>query len=143
MSESPKVCFYPLDQSDREQVLLFACRLVEKARSLGHSVHLLSESDTEARQLDDLLWHFRPDSFLPHTLLTADRREDDTGVTVGAPDQQPLVLDVLVNLHGSIWEHHGRFRDIRDLVPADDSGRQLGRDRYRHYQDLGYALDTR
>ncbi|MEZ5578324.1 MAG: DNA polymerase III subunit chi [Candidatus Competibacteraceae bacterium] len=43
-----------------------ACRLADKAYGLGHTVYLFTASEARAAALDDLLWTFRQDSFVPH-----------------------------------------------------------------------------
>ena len=142
---TPSVSFYPLEQGSLDDALLFACRLTEKALQLGHRVHLLTRSDSQAQRLDELLWQFRADSFIPHHCLTGDAEEStaDQRVTLGTAEQLPAERDILINLDDKIWTHHQQFNDIREIVAADDSERNLGRQRYRHYQEQGYALETK
>ena len=62
----PRVDFYVLpDNKDNGRALL-ACRLADKAYTLGHEVYILVASEAQAGALDDLLWTFRQDSFIPH-----------------------------------------------------------------------------
>jgi len=124
---------------------VFACRLAEKACQLGHRVHLLTASDAETQRLDELLWSFRAESFLPHQSLPLEAESDNTAagkLTLGTLDQLPPHPEVLVNLSGSVWEQHRHFADIREIVSSDEPGRNLGRQRYRFYQEQGYTLET-
>ena len=140
-----RVSFYPLEKGNLEDALLFACRLTEKAVHLGHKVHLLVRSKAQVQQLDELLWQFRPDSFVPHQWLTDDDNESplDCLVTLGTAEQLPPARDVLINLGDKVWDQHRQFQDIREIVAADDHERRLGRQRYRHYQEQGYPLETK
>ncbi|MEZ5576592.1 MAG: DNA polymerase III subunit chi [Candidatus Competibacteraceae bacterium] len=62
----PRIDFYVLpDQKENGRALL-ACRLADKAYGLGHTVYLFTASEARAAALDDLLWTFRQDSFVPH-----------------------------------------------------------------------------
>jgi len=143
---TPKVSFYPLERGNLDDALLFACRLTEKALHLGHNVHLLARSQSQIQQLDELLWQFRADSFVPHHCLTADDAElpaDGCMVTLGAAGQLPSTSDILINLDDQVWDHHQQFADIREIVAADDIERNLGRQRYRYYQEQGYPLETK
>ena len=142
---TPKVSFYPLDQGDLDDALLYACRLTEKAVQLGHKVHLLVRSQEQAEKLDELLWQFRPDSFIPHQTLPLQDSDSqpDCQVTLGTQDQLPVTRDILVNLGTEVWDHYQQFDDIREIVAAEDSERNLGRQRYRHYQDEGCPLETK
>jgi DNA polymerase-3 subunit chi len=142
---TPKISFYPLDKGNLDDALLYACRLTEKAVQLGHKVHLLVRSQDQALKLDELLWQFRPDSFVPHqTLPLQDGAcQPDCPVTLGTQDHLPETRDILVNLGAEVWDHFQQFEDIREIVAAEDSERNLGRQRYRYYQDKGCSLETK
>ena len=142
---TPKVSFYPLEKGSLDDALLVACRLTEKAVQLGFSVHLLVRSESQLKQLDELLWQYRVDSFLPHQCLTGAESEGqpDCPVTLSTAEQLPPVREVLINLGEQVWDHHQQFIDIREVVAADDDERKLGRQRYRHYQQQGYSLETK
>lgn len=64
-------------------------------------------------------------------------------VTLGAAGQLPSTSDILINLDDQVWDHHQQFADIREIVAADDIERNLGRQRYRYYQEQGYPLETK
>ena len=140
---TPKVCFYPLRQGNTQEFLVFACRLVDKASQLGHRVHLLVRDENQLNQLDELLWQFRADSFIPHQRLSEDQEAIDTLVTLGTETRLPKARDVLINLAGTVWDQHQQFPDIREIIPASEEERVLGRQRYRFYQEQGYAVETR
>lgn len=142
---TPKVSFYPLEQGGLDDALLFACRLTEKAMQLGHKVHLLVRSESQMQQLDELLWQFRADSFVPHQCLGSKDAESppDCLVTLGTVGQLPEAREVLINLDETVWEQHQQFPDIREIIAAGESERSLGRARYRVYQAQGYPLETK
>lgn len=141
----PKVSFYPLEQGGLDDALLFACRLTEKAMQLGHRVHLLVRSESQMQQLDELLWQFRADSFVPHQCLGSEDAESppDCLVTLGTVGHLPETREVLINLDETVWDEHQQFPDIREIIAAADNERSLGRVRYRAYQALGYPLETK
>jgi DNA polymerase-3 subunit chi len=62
----PRIDFYVLPDHQEKGRSLLACRLADKAYSLGHTVYLFASSEARAAALDDLLWTFRQDSFIPH-----------------------------------------------------------------------------
>ena len=141
--DMPKVCFYPLRQGNIQESLVFACRLVDKASQLGHRIHLLVRDEIQLNQLDELLWQFRTDSFIPHQRLSDDQEAIDTRVTLGTENRLPAERDVLINLTETVWDQHQQFPDIREIVPATEEERALGRQRYRVYQDHGYTVETK
>lgn len=144
MSQVPAVSFYAINQSDPDSVIVFACRLAEKAQQLNHRVHLHTESEEQLSRLDELLWRFRADSFLPHVNIDAEQLGDagDYKITMGTGVNSPNEPEVLINLANQVWDSHNNFNDIREIVSADDSGRDLGRQRYRYYQSQGYNIET-
>ncbi|RMD71727.1 MAG: DNA polymerase III subunit chi [Gammaproteobacteria bacterium] len=125
-----RVDFYLLEEGDP---LLLACRLAEKAYEAGLRVYILVSSPEEAKVLDDLLWTFKPNSFLPHAL------EGDAPILIGTRPPEGEV-DVLINLTPSLPPLEKRFPRILEVVDA--GGREKARERYRVYKEKGYALHT-
>jgi len=58
-----QINFYNLQQDTEQMRKLFACRLTEKALSLGHRVCLFAGSEAIASEIDALLWSFSSTSF--------------------------------------------------------------------------------
>ena len=144
MSHHPSVSFYALNQSDPDSAILFACRLAEKAHQLHHKVHVHTASSQLANRLDELLWQFKTESFLPHVNIDDDQKksQSDCKITIGSGANEPVNSDVLINLASEVWDCHRQFSDIRDIVSADDISREHGRQRYRYYQKQGYDIET-
>ena len=122
----------------------FACRLVEKVWQRGHAVLILAESDAAARRLDDRLWSFRDESFVPHGRIDANaqptEQASDTPVIVGTPGAWSGALDVLVNLTPNVPDEAARAARIAEVVPDRGAGRDAGRRRYREYRDRGFEI---
>ena len=143
----PSVHFYPLTNGDPRELLIFACRLTERACQAGHTVHLLTRSENQSQQLDELLWEFRAESFLPHRNLSQDKStlEVEAGserITLGTAALLPAQKDVLINLTDQIWDQHQQFSDIRELIANEESALASGRERFRYYRDNNYPLQT-
>ena len=73
----PKVDFYSLQQSDEQARLFFACRLTEKVLGQKLKIYIHTDSESAAQEMDDLLWSFKPESFIPHTLVGMDDDMED------------------------------------------------------------------
>jgi DNA polymerase III subunit chi len=140
-----RVDFYVLDDAAGQARERFACRLVEKAWRLQHTVYLHAASAGEAQRLDDLLWTFRDGSFLPHVL---DEPGLDAGlaaatpVRIGASPEPAFEADILVNLDHAVPLFFSRFERVAEIVSGDDEARGRARDRFRFYRDRGYVLET-
>ena len=62
-----QINFYSLTQGDAESRLEVACRLAEKAFGLGHKIFIQVNDEQQRRQLDELLWRFKANSFILET----------------------------------------------------------------------------
>jgi DNA polymerase III subunit chi len=134
-----QIDFYILPDSTPRSRTLFTCKLAEKAFNLGHRsfVHLAGE--TEARELDNLMWTFRDRSFLPHCLAG---EEPHAPVHLGFGQEPGEDFHLLINLSGEIPKFFSRFERVAEVVDADEQVRAQGREHFRFYKDRGYPLDT-
>ena len=66
-----KVDFYLLSGVGQDARETMACKLIDKAYQLQHKIYVHTESQQDAKRLDDLLWTFRPGSFIPHSIYHA------------------------------------------------------------------------
>ena len=132
----PRVDFYVLESSEARARLVFACRLAEKAFLLEQRVSLLTDSEADARTLDDLMWTFRDRSFVPHELQAAGR-EPETPVVIACGTQAAAHRDLLINLGSTVPPGYAGYSRIAEIIDADGERRRAGRERYRYYVDQG------
>ena len=130
-----RVDFYQIESS--ESPLSFACRLIEKIHRQGLKVYVHTGSDKQAKELDDLLWTYKPERFVPHTLHSA---TDPAPVRIGSGADPDGHGEVLVNLAGDVPDFFSRFDRVTEVVPGDESSRTAARENYRFYRDRGYQL---
>ena len=132
-----RIDFYQIDSD--EAALLFACRLIDKIYHLGHQIHIHTADINQAEELDELLWSFRPDRFIPHQLCSSMQPAEEVKIKishVAEPDHQ----DILVNLSSRIPEFFSRFTRVAEVVPRDKDRRESARQNYKFYSDRGYEL---
>jgi DNA polymerase-3 subunit chi len=119
----------------------FACRLATKAVSAGHEVHIHTGDAASASVVDELLWEYPEQRFIPHVIVE-DLAPAATGkvsapVTVGWAE--PADVDgVLINLSNEVPGFFGRFDRVAEVIVR--TTRDQGRERYRFYRDRGYPL---
>jgi DNA polymerase-3 subunit chi len=130
-----RVDFFQVDSN--ENPLMFTCRLVEKAYRQGCHIYVHTESADHAAELDELLWTFRADRFIPHALL-------DSGtpapVHIGCGTDPGEHKDVMINLSGDIPDFFSRFERVTEIVPQEPHKRSEARNNFRFYKDRGYPL---
>ena len=136
-----RVDFYVVSDSNPDARERAACRLAEKAWMKSHRVFVHTASPAAARKVDELMWTFRQNSFLPHALFP------------GAPDEAEAVLvgdgtrpedesDVLINLTDEVPAFYRQFDRVAEFVHGTDAARVAGRHRFRLYRDHGYAIES-
>jgi DNA polymerase III subunit chi len=136
------VSFYLLQTTGMQDRYRYACKLIEKAYRTGCFCYVLTDSPQQSQTLDDLLWTFRPTSFVPHEIYHGMIPEFANTVLIGhypAPAQWQKVILNLAAHPPTDLSHTERLLEILD---NNESLKQLGRQRYRHYQQLGLSLKT-
>jgi len=137
----PRIDFYVLpDQKDNGRALL-ACRVTDKAYSLGHTVYILTTSEAQAAALDDLLWTFRQDSFIPHERYPL-AGEESSPVLVGMALPAEVDAQVLINFTDVLPEGFERFQRVVELVDQHPEGLVKSRERFRQYRERGLTPET-
>jgi DNA polymerase-3 subunit chi len=131
-----RIDFYILSDSGRDSRLRFACRLSEKAYNMNTHVYAHTPSPEQADRLDQMLWTFRDGSFVPHARFTADA-EQRAPISIGTPEIYSEAGELLINLCDVVPTFYSGFERIAEIVAADESSRKAGRERFRHYRDLG------
>lgn len=134
-----EITFYILADTDPGKRLGTACRIIEKAFAQKHSIYVHAAHQAEAEALDELLWNFRADSFIPHHLV-GDGPTPPPPVRIGWQQIPPEAGDVLINLHADAPAQPQRFRRIVEIVGGDEAMRAAAREHWRLYRQQGYAV---
>jgi DNA polymerase-3 subunit chi len=120
--------------------IAYACRLVRKARAADMKVVLFAADRAQLAALDEALWTFSEQDFLPH-VMAGDELAAMTPVILAHDAGQELPHhQVLVNLSRETPAHFARFERMFEIVSTDDDDLLAGRARYRQYQQRGYPL---
>ena len=132
----PRADFYLIGKPRfREQPLLLVCELARKASDAGLPMLVLCESMAQAEQLDDLLWSFDPDAYVPHQIVGADEDEEEVPVLLAAPEHDAPLRPMVLNLRQAAVPDG--FERVLEVVPADDSARGPLRERWKQYVARG------
>lgn len=119
----------------------FLCRLCQQLYQRGQSVYVHAADEQAVQQLDESLWTYHPGAFVPHDVLGANDSAD-TPVLLGHGEPPENRHDVLINLAPDVPLFFSRFERVAEIIPAEDSLKTAGRQRFQFYRDRGYPLDT-
>ena len=90
-----RVGFYVVQSDAPGARLSVAVRLAEKAFQQGHRIFINAVDESQARQLDEMLWSHKPASFLPHALHGKEHSET---IAIGWGQEPGAHNDLLFNL---------------------------------------------
>lgn len=129
-----KVEFYVLPSQDNADRLHTACRLAVKGWRSGMPVFIRAQDAEQCADLDQRLWSFRRDSFVPHNLA-----EDSltAPVVIGIEQTPDFTNGLLINLHSSPCEQSQHFSRIIEIVNQEPNLLEQCRNHFRHYRNLG------
>lgn len=136
-----RVDFYILEQPHAEARQRFACRLAAKAWQQGHRVYIHTAGAEQSQRLNELLWTFNTESFVPHA-LDDDAAADSVSVHIGHGAEPSHHDEILINLAPEVPLFFSRFERVCELVDQREKSRLQGRERFRFYRDRGYPLEN-
>jgi DNA polymerase-3 subunit chi len=136
----PRADFYLIDKPRfREQPLLLVCELAKRGFAANLPILVLARDAAQAEAIDDLLWSFDPDEYLPHQIAGMDEGDDETPILIATPEMDVPARAMLINLRDAAPT--GSFDRVLEVVPADPSARGPLRERWKHYQALGFDVN--
>lgn len=137
----PNIDFYLVTETPITACYRVACRLVDKAYQNKHHILVLVNSKEEASTLDDLLWTFRDDGFIPHDILIK-----NTPPTVPVQISYDITpehhSDILLNLTNVVPDYFTKFNRVLEIVPDDDAAKKICRQKFKLYKENNCELKT-
>ena len=133
-----RVGFYVVSAAGATHRLQVAARLADKAFQRGHRIFINASDETQARSLDELLWSYRPASFLPHGLLGTPEAGQ---IAIGWGQEPGDHDDLLINLRLNVPPFIGRFQRVAEVVTQDEDSLEALRSSWRFYKERGYQLE--
>lgn len=132
-----EIRFYHMERQNLEQVLP---ALLIKALGNSHRILIKTSDEKEAERLNEHLWTFEADVFLPHG-----SQKD------GKPDQQPIWLtasnenlnnaDVLILTQGTTSNEVSSYKLCCEMLDGRNQTQITeGRSRWKQYKDDGHSL---
>lgn len=137
----PKIDFYILSTDNEASRFDFICRLVEKAYKNQHQIYIHAKDREMAYQLDELLWTYRDECFLPHHLY-GEGPDPSPPIQIGFDITPDKHRDVLINLHQTIPDFFMQFTRVCEIINNNPESQAVARDNYRTYRTRGYHITT-
>lgn len=114
--------------------------LLEKVCSAGHKVLVVCPNTQRAERIDEMLWTYKDESFLPHGLA-----HDNV-----APEKQPILItttpenqngaNILVMVSGAQGGAIADYEKAIDIFEGHENQVTKARERWKLYKDAGFEL---
>ncbi len=148
-TRAEQVDFFVEDQAGPALLLRSLCRVVDRLWQQGPTRALVRVNDEAMlARLDDELWTFRDDAFIPHARHTGeDAPASPVILTVLGPEHFPSTFDmpdVFIDATALTPADTCAERFARIAVVLDGEGtrREAGRERFREWRRLGLTPKT-
>jgi len=119
--------------------LKLVCELARKANDGGLYTLVLARDQAQAEELDELLWSFDPDAYIPHQIIGEDVDEEEAIVLIATPGAEAPQRPLVINLRDA--PYLGSCDRVLEVVPADPEAREPLRERWRQYKAADYTLN--
>ena len=100
---------------------------------------ILARDAAQAEELDELLWAFDEEAYIPHQIAGTDDEDDLTPVLIATPDIDAPSRALVINLRDEAFA--GQCERVLEVVPADPAARDPLRERWKHYKARGFDVN--
>ena len=118
-----------------------ACEIAERNYSQGRRLQIIAVDEKQAVRLDDLLWTFKPDTFVPHDLWTGISGKPGQAVIITCKQEQVEGIDYLLMMDYCGVDLVGQFSQAVHLVVVDHPERlDASRSYWTLLKEAGFSL---
>ncbi len=136
-----RVDFYLINETTSLGRHRFACRLTEKIYRKKHKLYIHCQDQQQAHQIDELLWTYQDQSFIPHNIY-GEGPTPPPPIQVGFGVEPKEHRDILLNYSAEVPGFYSQFRRIIEIVSQDDAAKAASREHYKFYKQQGYDIQT-
>lgn len=132
-----EIRFYHLQTQTLEQALP---KLLLKAHSTNKKIVVKAADDKQVETLNQLLWTFHPNAFLPHG-SKKDGHAELQPIWLTDKDENPNDAKILILTNGTDSEKIGEYDLCCDIFNGfDDVAVKAARARWKSHKDSGHEL---
>lgn len=115
-------------------------KLLEKVAGAGMKAVIKVSSEERMAELDEVLWTFKPDSFLPHDDMKSNHPDQQT-IYLTTGDENPAGATVLVLVDSMESDQiHAYDRCLEMFDGRNETATAAARTRWKAYKDTGHDL---
>lgn len=134
----PDIRFYHLESEDIATALP---KLMERVVAAGLRAVIKVKDKDQSQQIDELLWSYKPDSFLAHDVEGCNSPADQPIYITTTDMDHPNQADCLVLLDADNWSDFGGFQRILYMFDGrSDQIVEAARGDWKRFRDLGLDM---
>lgn len=138
----PEVSFYILSSVSQQDRYGFACKLVEKAYQNKQFCYIYTDTQQQSEQLDNQLWTFRPNSFIPHQIYEGEVPDYQQMILIGTETAPDNWQNLILNLSSKYPENILHSNRVLEILDNNEQVKHQGRKRYQQYNQAGFDITT-
>ncbi len=132
-----EIRFYHLQRKTLDQALP---EILQKALAGERKVVVRAPDQQETERLNDHLWTFRPDVFLPHG-SAKDGNPDLQPIWLTDKEENPNGADVLIVTGGAAYDNAEEFSLCCEMLDGNDETQTAAaRKRWKLYKEAGHTI---
>ena len=135
----PKANFYLLKHNTQDAKHGLACRLAEQQYKQGQRVYLHTNNADHSAALDQWLWQYSPESFLPHTQHN-DALAPQVAILIGHGQAPPADIDCILNLSDQPLPATCITAAVAEFILNEETNKARGRQLWQQYKQRGWQL---
>lgn len=139
----PIVEFHILSEAGDIARIRYACRLVDAAYAQSRRVFIQVSDGNEAQKVDDTLWTFRDQAFIPHEIATAESPTHPRIMALIGTSAPDSFSKQLINVGATVPAKLESLERIIEVVDGDEQHKRQARERYKQYREQGCTLETK
>lgn len=137
MSKTTEIRFYHLQRQTLKQALP---QLLNKALGAGHKIIVKLNTADTVEDMNQHLWTFHPDRFLPHG-SKKDGFAADQPIWLTPDNDNPNQANVLITGEGAVPESPENFTLCCEFLNGfDEDEVNAARQRWKTYKDQGFEI---
>ena len=134
------VLFHHFESIERKDFLIYVCKLIEKGYKQNiNPIYIKTDTQKQAEELDKILWTFRQESYIPHTLVDQDSNNTQP-VQIGWIDNEIEDAEAIINLSDGMPDISNDLKKIHEIIDNIDEKKEKARERWKKYKSIGFNI---
>lgn len=129
----PQVVFYEIPDKDPTMLVRAICKLISEYYRANTNVHVLTANERELTFLDETLWSYPRNSFVPH--MRASATQKGCRVTMECSSTFEGSGSVLINHTGDIPRCVEQFDTVCEFVLQQQEMKKQARSKFTSYRE--------